>query len=185
MRQGQINSEGCSFSVMSRLPLYVPNIEGESVMKIGSKSAYAFTALVLLSIFGTAVQTNPTLADGGSQNGAAGQMPAFYDGELFTINIYQLSQNAANSVLGNNKSVNMIFASNDLDQPQAFIPVINAIQGDGFNPLWHQIFIVFNPGFTPRQFISDDDVEAAAAATHSELPVVDAGEVYCCAAGDH
>jgi hypothetical protein len=165
---------------MSRLPLYVPNIEGESVMKIGSKSAYAFTALVLLSIFGTAVQTNPTLADGGSQNGAAGQMPAFYDGELFTINIYQLSQNAANSVLANNKSVNMIFASNDLDQPQDFIPVINAIQGDGFNPLWHQILIVFNEGFTPHQFMSDDEVEAAATGTNPEITLVDTGEVYRC-----
>src|SRR5260370_19604730 len=177
MRQGQINSEGCSFSVMSSLPLYVPNIEGESVMKIGSKSAYAFTALVLLSIFGTAVQTNPMLEDGGSQNGAAGKMPAFYDGELFTINIYQLSQNAGNSVLGNNKSVNMIFASNDLDQPQDFIPVINAIQGDGFNPLWHQIFIVFNEGFTPHQFMSDDEVEAAATGTNPEITLVDTGEV--------
>jgi len=166
---------------MSRLPRYITNIEGESIMNIGSKSAYAFIALVLLFIFGTAVQTNPTLAAGGSPNGAAGQMPAFYDGELFTINIYQLSQNATDSVLGNNKSVNMIFASNDLDQPQDFIPVIDAIQGDGFNPLWHQIRIVFNEGFTPHQFMSDDEVEAAAAGANPEITLVDTGEVYRCA----
>jgi hypothetical protein len=166
---------------MSRLPLYITNIEGESIMKTGSKSAYAFTALVLLFIFGTAVQTNPTLADGGSQNGAAGQMPAFYDGELFTINIYQLSQNAADSLIDHNNSVNMIFVSNDLDEPQDFIPVINAIQGDGFNPLWHQILIVFNEGFTPRQFLADDEVEAAAAGPNPEITLVDTGEVYRCA----
>jgi hypothetical protein len=165
---------------MSRLPLYFSNIEGDSIMKIGSKSAYASIPLVLLFIFGTAVQTNPTLADGGSQNGAAGQMPAFYDGELFTINIYQLSQKAGDSVLSNNKSVNMIFASNDLDEPQDFIPVINAIQGDGFNPLWHQILIVFNEGFTPHQFMSDDEVEAAATGANPEITLVDTGEVYRC-----
>ncbi len=73
-----------------------------------------------------------------------------------------------------------IFASNDLDQPQDFIPVINAIQGDGFNPLWHQILIVFNEGFTPHQFMSDDEVEAAATGTNPEITLVDTGEVYRC-----
>jgi hypothetical protein len=32
--------------------------------------------------------------------------------------------------------------------------VIDAIQGEGFNPLWHQVLIVFNQGFTPHQFVS-------------------------------
>jgi hypothetical protein len=150
-------------------------------MSIRSKSAYAFIALVLLFIFGTAVQTTLPRAAGGSPNGAAGEMPAFYDGELFTINIYQLSENAGDSLLGNNKSVNKIFASNDLDEPQDFIPVINAIQGDGFNPLWQQFLIVFNAGFTPHQFMSDDEVEAAAAGTNPEITLVDTGEVYRCA----
>ena len=31
------------------------------------------------------------LAAQGNKNGAAGQMPSYYDGELFTINIKQLS----------------------------------------------------------------------------------------------
>ena len=63
-------------------------------------------------------------------------MPAFYDGELFTINIFQLSDTAANSIIAKNRSHNTIYASNDLDEEQEFIPVIDAIQGDGFNPLW-------------------------------------------------
>jgi hypothetical protein len=52
-------------------------------------------------------------------------------------------------------SLNGIYASNDLDEEQDFIPVIDAIQGDGFNPLWRQILIVFNEGFTPHQFVSE------------------------------
>jgi hypothetical protein len=107
-------------------------------------------------------------------------MPAFYDGELFTINIYQLSDTAANSIIANNQSHNTIYASNDLDQPQEFVPVIDAIQGDGFNPLWLQVFIVFNEGFTPHQFFSDDEVLAAAAGPDPEITLINSGEVYRC-----
>src|SRR5712692_1693542 len=104
-------------------------------MNIGWKPARAFVAIAVLSIiwsacqqfggFGTAAPwTSVALASDGSKNGAAGQMPAFYDGELFTINIYQLSDTAANSIIAKNQSHNTIFASNDLDQEQDFVPVI-------------------------------------------------------------
>jgi len=120
------------------------------------------------------------LAAQGNKNGAAGQMPSYYDGELFTINIKQLTDAASASTIENNASVNHIYASNDLDDEQDFIPVIDAIQGDGFNPLWHQILIVFNQGFTPHQFFSDDEVLAAAAGANPEITLVDTGEVYRC-----
>ena len=42
-------------------------------------------------------QTNLALAAQGSTNGAAGQMPAYYDGELFTVNMKELSQTASAS----------------------------------------------------------------------------------------
>src|SRR5260370_42024919 len=137
--------------------LFLTNIEEGTTMNIGRKLTCAAIALTLPFIFCTADPTNVTLA-GGSPNGAAGEMPAFHDGTLFTINIYQLSK----SLAGKNPSINKIFASNDLDQKQDFIPVINAIQGDAFNPLWEQIFIVFNEGFTPHQFFSDVEIEEAA-----------------------
>ncbi len=121
-----------------------------------------------------------SLAAQGSKNGAAGQMPAFYDGELFTINLKELSDTASDSTIANNPSVNNIYVSNDLDDEQDFIPVIDAIQGDGFNPLWHQILVVFNEGFTPHQFFSDDEVLAAAAGANPEITLVDTGEVYRC-----
>jgi hypothetical protein len=68
-----------------------------------------------------------------------------------------------------------------LDEEQDFIPVIDAIQGDGFNPLWRQNLIVFNDGFTPHQFFSDDEVLTAAAGPNPEITIVVTDEVYRCA----
>lgn len=165
------------------------------------KAARAFIGLALLSAFGsacqgdgmgttapstnqplsqTAGQINNALAADGNMNGAAGQMPAYYDGELVTVNMKELSETAAASIIGKNQSVNEIFASNDLDEEQDFFPVIDAIQGDGFNPLWRQFLIVFNEGFTPHQFVSDEDVKAAAAGAHPEITLVETDEVYRC-----
>ena len=114
----------------------------------------------------------------GSMNGAAGQMPAFYDGQLFTVNMKEMPAGAEGSLLANDPSINTIYASNDLDEEQDFIPVLDAIQGDGFNPLWQQVLIVFNTGFTPHQFTSDTDIEDAADA--GEITLVDTDEVYRC-----
>ena len=59
-------------------------------------------------------------------------------------------------------------------------PCSTAIQGDGFNPLWEQILIVFNAGFTPHQFTSDTDIDAAAEGPNPEITLVDTHEVYRC-----
>jgi hypothetical protein len=140
------------------------------------------TLFIAGSINATAAegQTNVTLAAQQSTNGAAGQMPAYYDGALFTVNMKELSQTASNSIITKDPSVNEIYASNDLDEEQDFIPVISAIQGEGFNPLWRQILIVFNDGFTPHQFVSEEEIEAAAAGTNPEITLVETDEVYRC-----
>ena len=108
--------------------------------------------------------------------GKATQIPAFYDGTQVTINIFEVE--SSQTLIAKNKSVNDIYVTNDLDEEQDFAPVIDAIQGDGFNPLWHQMLIVFNT-IPPQQFVSEDQVEAAAAA--GEITLVDTGEVYICA----
>jgi hypothetical protein len=149
-------------------------------MDIGRKSTCAFIALVLLSIFWTAGQTDVALGAGGSTNGAAGQMPAFHDGELFTVNMKELSESASDSIIERNPSLNEIYASNDLDEEQDFIPVIDAIQGEGFNPLWRQILIVFNEQFTPHQFVSEEEIEEAAGGPNPEITLVETDEVYRC-----
>ena len=144
-------------------------------------SKYKFLVAIAVAVAAAALGSYRTAyTAGGSMNGAAGQMPAYYDGELFTVNIKQLSDTASASIIGKNASHNEIFASNDLDEEQEFIPVIDAIQGDGFNPLWDQILIVFNEGFTPHQFVSDEEIEAAAAGANPEITLVDTGEVYRC-----
>ncbi len=107
-------------------------------------------------------------------------MPAYYEGELFTVNMKEQSETANAAIIGENQNLNEIYASNDLDEKQDFIPVINAIQGEGFNPLWHQILIVFNEGFTPHQFVSEDEIEAAAAGSNPEITLVETDEVYRC-----
>jgi len=138
-------------------------------MKFGLK-LYAF---IVLGFICTAV-----LTAAGNGNGAATQMPAFYDGELFTVNMKEMPHSGP---LHNNPSLNTIYASNDLDEEQDFIPVLDAIQGDGFNPLWVQVLIVFNPGFTPHQFFSDEEVLDAAAGSDPEITLVVTDEVYRCA----
>lgn len=146
-------------------------------MNIRRKSARAFISIplaVLPFILGTGV------AHAASTNGAAGQMPAFYDGLLNTVNMKEMPDGASAALLAHNASVNTIYASNDLDEEQDFIPVIDAIQGDGFNPLWHQVLIVFNAGFTPHQFFSDDEVLAAAAGPNPEITLDVTDEVYRC-----
>ena len=164
-------------------------------MNFGWTSARGVVALGLLSISLSACQqdggmsptgpsagsqTNGLLAAQASVNGAGGQMPAYYDGELFTVNMKEQSETANAAIIGENQNLNEIYASNDLDEEQDFIPVINAIQGEGFNPLWHQILIVFNEGFAPHQFVSEEEIEAAAAGRNPEITLVETDEVYRC-----
>ena len=140
------------------------------------KTADAPTAAALKSVSSNAA---------GNVNGAAGQRPAYYDGALFTVNMKELPEDASAAVIAHNGSMNQIYASNDLDDEQDFISVIDAIQGDGFNPLWHQNLIVFNQGFTPHQFTSDEEVLAAAAGPNPEITIVSTDEVYRCSVVGH
>jgi hypothetical protein len=107
-------------------------------------------------------------------------MPAYYEGELVTVNMKELPSTASASLIARNRSLNEIYATNDLDEEQDFIPVIDAIQGEGFNPLWRQILIVFNAGVPPHQFVSAEEVEEAADGDNPEITLVPTDEVYRC-----
>ncbi len=117
-----------------------------------------------------------TPATQGNPNGAAGQIPALFNGQSVTINVNQLSDSAAASILAHNPSLQTIFVTNDLDEPQAFAPVLSAVPGQNFNALWDQVLIQFNPGVTPHQFTSEADILAAAKA--GQITLIDTGEVY-------
>src|SRR5262249_38712135 len=120
------------------------------------------TGLALVALVTAPAPQGPTLA--ASPNGSAGQMPAYYDGQLFTINFKEQPSGAEASLLSHNGSINTIYMS---DQAEAagvmFTSVLDAIQGDGFNPLWQEVQIVFKT-LRPQPFFSDHDILAAAAA---------------------
>src|SRR3989449_3458629 len=107
------------------------------------------------------------VASAGSMNGRAGTMPALYDGTLFTINFKELPPDGEAATLANNKSINTIYmcdaCEGALPGGESFVSVIDAIQGDGFNPLWLEVQIGFDT-IAPQQFTSDNDILAAAAA---------------------
>ena len=116
-----------------------------------------------------------------SLNGIAGSMPAFYDGNLQTINFKLMPVQAEASLLAHNKSINIIYESNNPATGQAFTTVINALpapgEGPGFNPLWVVVDINFsNPNFTPQQFTSDNAIVAAAMA--GQITLVPTNVVY-------
>ena len=119
-----------------------------------------------------------------SENGSAGDMPAFYDGQLFTINFKELPPGGEDANLQHNGSINFIFMSDGgLPGGQPFISVLDAIQGDGFNPLWQEVQITFNPGQTPFQLTSDDEIADAAEAGVISLTAT--GELYRCSVVGH
>jgi hypothetical protein len=117
-----------------------------------------------------------SLAAQGNTKGAAGEIPAFFNGQSVTINVKQLSDGAAASILAHNPSLQIVFVTNDLDEPQAFTPVLSAVPGQNFNALWDQVLIQFNPGVTPHQFTSEADILAAAKA--GQITLINTGEVY-------
>ena len=115
-------------------------------------------------------------ASHGNPNGAAGEIPAFFNGQSVTINVKQLSDTAAASIIAHNKNLNVIYVTNDLDEKQDFTPVINAVPGHQFNAQWLQVQISFNPGVTPHQFTSEADILAAAKS--GQITLTNTGEVY-------
>ena len=115
-----------------------------------------------------------TQAFASNPNGSGGDMPAYYDAQLFTINFKLLKPD-----LHSNPSFNTIYQCDSCAQSGLnFISVLDAIQGDGFNPIWEEVQITFNAGFTPEQFTSDTDVLAAAAS--GEITLTDTEEFYRC-----
>ncbi len=147
------------------------------------------SALFLLSL------TSPVMAQ--KTNGKFSQIPAFYDGKLFTITFQELPPSAEKALLAHNASINFIYQSDLVEEcntGQAFTSVIDAIQADGFNPLWNEVQICFETAPAPctcttcpsafqlsllSTLKSDDLILAAAAA--NEICLSQTTEVYTCA----
>ena len=126
-----------------------------------------------------------TLASSGSAttqsspNGVSGSMTAFYDGEMFMINFKEQPSNAESTLIARNGSTNTIYMS-DRCAPggQDFMAVLDAIQGDGFNPLWQEVQVNFTNPANCTQYTSDNAILAAKSAGIVTLQPT--GELYRC-----
>lgn len=142
------------------------------------RSARTLLLAVVLSAGVIALAPSRPMAAAPNTNGISGAMPAYYDHTLFNINFMQLTTAEA-TLQAKNSQLNVIWQSDPgLPGGQPFISVIDAIPGDGMNPLWEECQITFNAGHTPRQFFSDDEVHAAEAS--GEITVTDTHELYRC-----
>src|SRR5215467_8210342 len=114
-----------------------------------------------------------------SSNGTASSIPAYYDHNLLTIHFVEFSSTAEKSLLQHNNSLNFIYQSDPgLPGGAAFISVIDAVPGDGFNPIWEEVQITFKDPTKARQLFSDNEV--ADAVTAGEITLDFTGEVYWC-----
>jgi hypothetical protein len=111
-----------------------------------------------------------------STHGVASHQPALYDGKLFTISFVEQPAGAEKSLIAHNKSINTIYVSDTPVNGAPFIKVLDAIQGDGFNPLWQEVDITFN--VTPFQLTSDTAVLDAA--SQGLITLTTTNEVYIC-----
>lgn len=118
------------------------------------------------------VNSKNTLAS--NPNGVGGVENIYYDGQLFMMNLKPFSDQSASSLLANNRSINILY------EADGFVTVTNAIQADGYNPVWQEVDIVFNNGVAPHQFLSDTDVEAAASGPNATITLVPTNEIYRC-----
>ena len=119
------------------------------------------------------------LSAAAATNGRGGVMPAYYDAQLFTINFKEEPGGAEQALLAHNGSINTIYMCDACEAAGfMFTSVLDAIQGDGFNPLWREVQITFRAGHAPRQLFSDTEVADAAAA--GEITLAPTDEVYRC-----
>ena len=78
-------------------------------------------------------------------------------------------------IIGATSKASADIATDD-SQDDSHRSVLDTIQGDGFNPLWVEVQVVFNEGFTAHQLFSDEEIEDAADA--GEITLVPTDEVY-------
>lgn len=135
--------------------------------------ASALLGLLLFASVAGAVPTN--------QNGVGTAAPAYYDGTLFKINFMLMPEMAQTALHAHNGQFNIVYQSDPgLPGGLPFVQVLDAIQRDGFNPVWEEWQITFTQGHTPRQLYSDTEVLAAAAS--GEITLTDTDEMYRCSA---
>lgn len=119
------------------------------------------------------------LSSTANTTGIGSAMPAYYDGKIFKINFTELPPGGESANLSRNGSINNIYQSDAcVSAGHPFLSVIDAVPGDGMNPLWQEVQVVFKSPSNCQQFTSDDQVLAAAAA--GTVTLMPTGELYRC-----
>lgn len=111
------------------------------------------------------------------ENGIKSAIPAYYDSKLFTIIFVEFSSKAEAVLIAHNPGINFIYQYDPGLNGQPFISVIDAVPGDGMNPIWEEVQIQFNT-IQPQQFFSDNEILAAASI--GSITLIPTGEVYKC-----
>lgn len=162
--------------------------QGISGPSIGSQKGLAVQAPTQYNTLSAKATEDLAVAE--NQGGTADQITAYYDGKLFPIHFKPLSSKAAAATLAHNKSINIIytcFPADGVNFPGGFTPVLDAIQGDGFNALWQEVFVHPTPLFislgltqtTANPPLTRDD-NIAAAVEAGLVTLVPTDEVYIC-----
>src|SRR4030095_3458211 len=110
-------------------------------------------------------------------------MDVYFNDEVYSVNMYELSEQAADKALEHNQNVGEIYTYCDLDEECDWLPIIDFVPGENYNPLWQEVEIEFADGVTPYQFTSDEEIEEAA--ENGEITLTDTDEVYRCAVVGH
>ncbi len=114
-----------------------------------------------------------------------GTMSAYFDRKLTQINYKTFDDEAARMLLDQHKSLNVIYTSDEPlkvvgNSKKLFVPVIDVIGDAEVHTVWLEEQITFNPGFTPHQFFSDEQIDAAASGANPEITIAPTGVVYRC-----
>ncbi len=141
-------------------------------------------AVVCLSVLLVGLMGSPVLAV--SPGNKSHDMPAYYDDQIFKISFMELPAGGEKANDMRNGSINKIYQYDPgLPGGVPFISVIDAIQGDGFNPLWEEFQIVFNDGtpatagfIAPKQYTRDDNIVNDFLA--GKIGLTETDEVYIC-----
>jgi hypothetical protein len=107
-----------------------------------------------------------------AENGRATAMLGWYDCEQHVILHKDISEGAAAALAANNTQLNTIFIFPDMSN----LDVVDAIQTEGFNPLWQEVEVTWN--VTPYLLCSDDQIFAAE--MRGDVTLTTTGELESC-----
>lgn len=98
-----------------------------------------------------------------------GDVPAYFDGDLFTVRLAPVD--AREAPPERPERVNTLWSCDSCGD--GYVSVLNAVAADGADGVWREVCIAFSPGVPVRQLTSDTDVLSAAAAGDITLTATD------------